>query len=230
LKRALETDEKVDTSALPSDFLVGYAPGQPAEALPPGEAKLIKAGSDIVFEVHYTPNGKAVMDRTKLGLVFAKGKPAKRVQTLSASNGTFKIPPQDPNFRVDASFEIRKQVTLASPHMHTRGRILNIAWFSQRRDPDAAARACLQLALAALVQPRRTDCRKGTRIEIPAHFDNSAQSENPDPTKTVIWSQQSWDEMMVGFFNLVYDADMSPKELQPEEKQTTNDKAPVASN
>jgi len=118
-----KTDEKVDTSALPSDFLVGYAPGQPAEILPLGEAKLIKAGSDIVFEVHYTPNGKAVMDRTKLGLVFAKGKPAKRVQTLSASNGTFRIPPQDPNFRVDASFEIRKEVILASlhPHMHTRG-------------------------------------------------------------------------------------------------------------
>ena len=50
-------DEKVDTSALPSDFLVGYAPGQPAEILQPGQGKLIKAGSDIVFEVHYTPNG-----------------------------------------------------------------------------------------------------------------------------------------------------------------------------
>ena len=68
-----KTDEKVDTSALPSDFLVGYAPGQPAEILPPGEAKLIKAGSDIVFEVHYTPNGKAVMDRTKLGPGFCQG-------------------------------------------------------------------------------------------------------------------------------------------------------------
>ena len=48
-----------------------------------------------------------------------------------------------------------------------------------------------------------------------------------DPTKTVIWGQQSWDEMMVGFFNLVYDsADMPPKDLQPEEKQATNDKSP----
>jgi hypothetical protein len=71
-------DENVDTSALPSDFLVGYAPGQPAEILPAGEAKLVKAGSDIVFEVHYTPNGKAGMDRTKLGLVFAKEPPKKR--------------------------------------------------------------------------------------------------------------------------------------------------------
>ena len=87
-----KTDEKTDTSALPSDFLVGYAPGQPAEMLQPGQGKLIKPGSDIVFEVHYTPNGKAVMDQTKLGLVLARETPKDRVQTLSASNGTFKIP------------------------------------------------------------------------------------------------------------------------------------------
>jgi len=203
--------------------------------LPLGEAKLIKAGSDIVFEVHYTPNGKAVMDRTKLGLVFAKGKPAKRVQTLSASNGTFKIPPQDPNFRVDASFEIRKEVTLASlhPHMHTRGKDFEYRLVF----PNGETRTLLRVPAynwhwqlwynleEPIVLP------EGTRIECTAHFDNSAHNpENPDPTKTVIWGQQSWDEMMVGFFNLVYDADMPPKDLQPEEKQATNDKAPVASN
>src|SRR6267143_1618071 len=80
-----KVDEKTDTSALPSDFLVGYAPGQPAEILHPGEGKLIKAGSDIVFEVHYTPNGKPTTDQTKLGLVFTKTPPNERVLTLSAS-------------------------------------------------------------------------------------------------------------------------------------------------
>jgi hypothetical protein len=71
---------------------------------------------------------------------------------------------------------------------------------------------------------------KGTKIECTAHFDNSARNpENPDPTKTVIWGQQSWDEMMVGFFNLVYDANMSPKELQPQKKEDASDKAPIAS-
>jgi len=119
-----KTDEKTDTSALPSDFLVGYAPGQPAEMLQPGQGKLIKPGSDIVFEVHYTPNGKAVMDQTKLGLVLARETPKDRVQTLSASNGTFKIPPGDPDYRVDASFEVARQVVLSAlhPHMHTRGK------------------------------------------------------------------------------------------------------------
>jgi hypothetical protein len=218
-----KTDDSVDTSALPSDFLVGYAPGQPAEILAAGQAKLIKAGSDIVFEVHYTPNGKAVMDRTKLGLVFAKEPPTKRVQTLSASNGTFKIPPGDSNYRVDASFAIRKPVTLASihPHMHARGKDFEYRVVF----PNGETRTILRVPQYNwhwqlwynLAEP--IDLPPGARIECTAHFDNSANNpENPDPTKTVIWGQQSWDEMMVGFFNLVYDPKISPKDLLPEKK------------
>jgi hypothetical protein len=230
-----KTDEVVDTSALPSDFLVGYAPGQPAEILQPGEAKLIKAGSDIVFEVHYTPNGKAVMDRTKLGLVFAKERPAKRVQTLSAVNGIFKIPPGDPNYRVDASFEIRKPVTLASihPHMHARGKDFEYRVVF----PNGETRTILRVPQYNwhwqlwynLAEP--IDLPPGARIECTAHFDNSRNNpENPDPTKTVIWGQQSWDEMMVGFFNLVYDPKISPNDLLPEKKVAASSKTPPASN
>ncbi|MGD0515305.1 MAG: thiol-disulfide isomerase [Terriglobales bacterium] len=231
-----EKDGKADTSALPSDFLVGYAPGQPAEILQPGQGKLIKAGSDIVFEVHYTPNGKPVMDRTKLGLVLAKEVPKDRVQTLSAVNGTFKIPPGDPNYRVDASFEVAHEVTLAAlhPHMHTRGKDFEYRLVF----PNGETRTLLRVPAynwhwqlwynleEPIVLP------KGTKIECTAHFDNSPDNpENPDPTKTVIWGQQSWDEMMVGFFNLVYDAKVAPKDLIPEKKAANSaDKASVASN
>ena len=225
-----KTDENVDTSARPSDFLVGYAPGQPAEILPAGEAKLIKAGSDIVFEVHYTPNGKAVMDRTKLGLVFAKEPPKKRVQTLSATNGTFKIPPGDPNYRVDSSFEIRQPVTLASihPHMHARGKDFEYRVVF----PNGETRTILRVPKYNwhwqhwynLAEP--IDLPPGARIECTAHFDNSANNpENPDPTKTVIWGQQSWDEMMVGFFNLVYDPKIRPQDLLPGKKDIAKGKA-----
>ena len=231
-----KADEKNDASALPSDFLVGYAPGQPAEILQPGQGKLIKAGSDIVFEVHYTPNGKAVMDQTKLGLVLAKEKPKTRVQTLSASNGTFKIPPGDPDYRVDASFEVAKQVTLAAlhPHMHTRGKDFEYRLVF----PNGETRTILQVPAYNWHWQLWYDLQepivlpKGTKIECTAHFDNSAKNpENPDPTKTIIWGQQSWDEMMVGFFNLVYDADMSPKELLPDKKEVKDEKttSPVAS-
>src|SRR5580692_10214358 len=113
-----KTDEKTDASALPSDFLVGYAPGQPAEILHPGEGKLIKAGSDIVFEVHYTPNGKPTTDQTKLGLVLAKTPPKDRVLTLSASNGTFKIPPGAPDYKVDATLKCAR-TSRSWPYIHT---------------------------------------------------------------------------------------------------------------
>ena len=73
------------------------------------------------------------------------------------------------------------------------------------------------------------DLPPGARIDCIAHFDNSGNNpENPDPTKTVIWGQQSWDEMMVGFFNLVYDPGISPKELLAEKKVAANSKAPIA--
>jgi mono/diheme cytochrome c family protein len=217
-----KVDEKVDASALPSDFLVGYAPGQPAEILHPGEGKLIKAGSDIVFEVHYTPNGTATTDQTKLGLVFTKAPPKERVLTLSASNGTFKIPPGDPNYEVDATFSVRKDVKLVGlhPHMHSRGK----AFEYRLVFPDGRKETILSVPSYNwhwqlwynLAEP--IDLPQGTKIECSAHFDNSPNNpENPDPTKAVIWGQQSWDEMMVGFFNLKFDAKMPAKELTVEE-------------
>ena len=218
-----KSDEKTDRSALPSDFLVGYAPGQPAEILSPGQAKLIKAGSDIVLEVHYTPTGKATTDRTRVGIVFAKEPPKDRVLTLSASNGTFKIPPGDPNHRVDASFEVRRDVKLASlhPHMHMRGKDFEYRLVF----PNGETRTILRVPAYNwrwqlwynLAEPIALPT--GTKIECTAHFDNSPNNpENPDPTKAVIWGQQSWDEMMVGFFNLKFDANMSPKELTAQER------------
>jgi hypothetical protein len=221
-----KADEKTDTSALPSDFLVGYAPGQPAEILQPGQGKLIKAGTDIVFEVHYMPNGKATSDRTKLGLIFTKEPPKERVLTLSASNGTFKIPPGAANYQVDASFDVVKDVKLAGvhPHMHTRGKDFEYRVIF----PDGKTETILKVPAYNwrwqlwynFTEPMTLP--KGTRIECTAHFDNSANNpENPDPTKTVIWGQQSWDEMMVGFFNLVFDAKMAAKEIRPPAKTET---------
>jgi hypothetical protein len=216
-------DEKNDTSALPSDFLVGYAPGQNAEILQPGQAKLIKAGSDIVLEVHYTPTGKATTDQARVGIVFAKEKPKERVLTLSAVNGTFKIPPGDPNYKVDADFEVPHDVRLVSlhPHMHTRGKDFEYRLVF----PDGKTQTLLKVPAYnwhwqlwyTLDSP--ITLPKGTKIECTAHFDNSPDNpENPDPTKTVIWGQQNSDEMMVGFFNLLFDANLPAKDLLPHPK------------
>ena len=211
-------DEPVDTSALPSDFLVGYAPGQPPEMLPPGQAKLIKAGSDLVLEIHYTPNGTASTDRSKFGLVFAKEPPKERVLTLSATNGTFKIPPGAPDYRVDSEFEVGTDVKLASlhPHMHGRGKDFEYRVVYPSGETETLLRVPhynwhwqLWYNLSKpVVLP------KGTKIQCTAHFDNSPNNpDNADPTKEVAWGDQSWDEMMVGFFNLEFDAQVPVKDI-----------------
>lgn len=212
-------DAAVDTSALPSDFLVGYAPGQPAEILPPGQAKLIKAGSDLVLEIHYTTNGMAATDRaSKFGLVFARETPKERVLTLSATNGTFKIPAGDANYRVDSLFEMGSTVKLASlhPHMHGRGKDFEYRVVYPTGETQTLLRVPRynwQWQLwYNLEQP--IVLPKGTKIECTAHFDNSPNNpDNADPTKDVVWGDQSWDEMMVGFFNLVFPAQMPVRDI-----------------
>jgi type 1 glutamine amidotransferase len=209
-----------DTSKLPSDFLVGYAPGQPPEKFESGQAKLIRAGSDIILQVHYTTNGTPGTDRTRIGLVFAKEPPAKRVFTVSATNGKFRIPAGAPNHQVEAEFELGSAVTLYGlhPHMHGRGKD-----FEYRvKYPDGETRTLLKVPnyratwqlWYELSEPLALP--KGARIQCTAHFDNSPNNElNPDPTKDVVWGDQSWDEMMVGFFNVVFDASMPLKDLFP---------------
>ncbi|HTZ56931.1 MAG TPA: cytochrome c [Acidobacteriaceae bacterium] len=221
-----KTGEKAAKDDVPSDWLVGYAPGQPPDMFEPGQAKLIPAGSDIVLELHYMPEGKATTDQSNLGLVLAKEPPAERVMTLSAGNEKFSIPPGDPNYRVDASFTFRREVTLLGmhPHMHMRGKDMSYRLVF----PDGTTRDILNVPhynwrwqlwynlAKPIVLPA------GTRVECTAHYDNSANNpENPDPTKTVTWGQQSFDEMMVCFFNVAFPAGTPSKELLPATKVET---------
>jgi len=223
-------DANTDTSELPSDFLVGYAPGQPPERFEPGQAKLIRAGSDIIIQVHYTTDGKTSTDRTRVGLVFAKQPPQRRVFTVSATNGKFKIPPGAPNHKVDAEFELGAAVTLYGlhPHMHGRGKD-----FEYRvKFPSGETRTLLSVPNYRATWQLWYDLAepialpKGTKIECTAHFDNSPNNPlNPDPTKEVMWGDQSWEEMMVGFFNVVFDAKMPLKELFPPTRKPRADVA-----
>jgi hypothetical protein len=220
----------VDTSELPSDFLVGYAPGQPPEQFTPGQAKLIRGGSDIILQVHYTTDGRPSQDRTRIGLVFAKETPERRVFTVSATNGKFRIPAGDANYRVDAEFELGSAVTLYGlhPHMHGRGKDFEY----RLRMPGGATTTLLRVPnyratwqlWYELAEPMALP--KGAVIACTAHFDNSVNNPlNPDPSKEVGWGDQSWDEMMVGFFNVVFDARMPLKELFPPARKPRADVA-----
>ncbi len=219
-KAAAKDDaDKGGGADIPSDWLVGYAPGQTPDIYKNGQAKLIPAGSDIVLEIHYMPNGKtATTDQSRLGLVLAKGPVTQRAMTLSADNDKFKIPPGDPNYKVDASYTVPEDMTLVGmhPHMHLRGKDAQyrIVFPDGKRDtllnvPNFTWRWQLWYNLAEPIK-----MPKGTRIECTEHFDNSAgNKENPDPTKTIGWGQQTTDEMMVCMFNVVFDAKFTTQQI-----------------
>jgi hypothetical protein len=194
------------------DILVGEAPGDIPLVLPPGVAKRLPAGADLIWQMHYTPNGKEGKDRSQLGLIFYKEKePPKRVaQTLGITNGGFAIPPGANNHLVESEWVFRRDALLLSfmPHMHLRGKD-----FEYRAEyPDGRKETILsvphydfawqtQYRLAApLLLP------KGTKIHCTAHFDNSADNPaNPDPKKEVTWGEQTWEEMMIGWIDYVWE-------------------------
>jgi hypothetical protein len=213
-----------NTSGGGSDILLVYTPGMIPEIWRPGLAKLVKAGSDLVFQVHYTPNGKPASDLSKIGLVLAKEKPAERALTLSAYKLDFRIPPQDPNYRVDAKAMLPNGGEILSlfPHVHLRGR----AFEYRAVYPDGTSEILLRvprydfywqldykLATPVKLPP-------GSRMECSAWYDNSPNNpRNPDPTAEIRFGEQSREEMMFGFFDVVIPAEMTTQEfLRPRPK------------
>ncbi len=186
--------------------LVGYAPGDMPSVFPPGVAKRIPAGSDLLFEIHYTPVGRLRFDRSRVGLIFARGPVTHEAITKGIPQRTLRIPPGVSNFEVRAAHTFPKDVRLLSlmPHMHLRGKDFQYT----ARYPDGTSEVLLSVpsydfgwqSVYRLAEPKRLP--RGTRIECLAHFDNSAANPaNPDPTRTVTWGDQVWDEMMIGYLD-----------------------------
>lgn len=209
-------------------ILGGYAPGwNPGEAnFPADQAMFIEAGSTVVFEVHYTTNGTPTSDTPKLGIVYLDGEPATRRLGSAVVNGDFEIPPHAANHRVDAAIAIEHDVRLLSltPHMHLRGKSFEMrAVF-----PDGRTQVLLSVPrydfnwqlTYYLEAPMSLPA--GTIIEGTAHFDNSSGNpHNPDPSSPVQWGDQSWEEMMIGFFDVEVDPELDPESIfGPVERET----------
>lgn len=203
--------------SIPPELLIGWAPGLPPTECAPGEAKLIKAGSDIVLQFHYTPNGTATSDISKVGLIFAKEPPKRRVMTMSAMNAFLKIPPNNPNYETHSQITLKEDVNLVSlmPHMHLRGKDFEF----RAVYPTGETQTLLKVAYdfnwqLSYVEDKPLLLPKNTRIECTAHYDNSANNKyNPDPSKEVRWGDQTFEEMMIGFFDVSFPAKMDAKDL-----------------
>jgi len=195
-----------------SDLLLVYAPGSSPDQWPDGMAKFVPAGSDLVFQVHYTTNGTADEDKTAIGLVFAKTAPKQRVITLQLNNHALIIPPGAPDFRVEVEGTLPNDATLLSlfPHMHLRGKRFGYDIVHDDGSAEILLRVNYhfhwQLSYK-LAEPRVL--KAGTKLRAIAWYDNSKNNpHNPDPEKTVTWGDQTSDEMMVGFFDVAIPAAM----------------------
>ena len=198
------------------ELLLGYEPGYRPLAWGAGRAKLLPKGADIVFEMHYTANGTALADQSELGIYFAKEPPRERVLTITPADTAFAIPPGDGNFPSSTSATLNRELTLLSlqPHMHLRGKSYRI----QALYPDGRRESLIDVprydfnwqTTYFLKEPKRLP--KGTVLECLAHFDNSPNNRfNPDPSQTVRWGDQSWEEMNIGFMEVVFPAAGDPE-------------------
>ena len=198
--------EQAEAHATTSDMLLVYAPGSEPDRWPEDMAKYIPAGSDLVFQMHYTTNGHAAGDQTGIGLVFARRPPKQRVLTLQLDNHSFVIPPRTDDYRVDVSGTLPNDCTLLSffPHMHLRGKRFEYNILHDDGSVETLLRVNYhfhwQLSYR-LAQPRFL--KAGIRLQAVAWFDNSEDNpHNPDPNRAVTWGGQTYDEMMVGFFDV----------------------------
>ncbi|HYL85143.1 MAG TPA: thiol-disulfide isomerase [Candidatus Angelobacter sp.] len=208
-----------------SDILLVYAPGSSPDEWPGSMAKFVPARSDLVFQIHYTASGHATSDQPSIGLIFSKQPPAQRVLTLQLTNDHFLIPPGDPNYRVEARGTLPNDGTLLSffPHMHLRGKRFEYNLIRRNKDARGGPAYEIEPLLRVnyhfhwqmsyrLSQPRVLQA--GTELQAVAWYDNSEKNpHNPDPGAAVRWGEQTYEEMMVGFFDVAVPAGMDKQQF-----------------
>lgn len=197
-------------------FFASGLPGEELFSFAPGTAKRLPRGSTLRFQIHYTPDGTAREDLTRLGLVFAKQdeKVEREARTVALHNVRFRIPAGAPSHEVRAKYDVKKDLILGglTPHMHVRGKTFRylLLYPDGRHEPllsisawDFDWQATYRLAKPMLIPA-------GSKIMGIATYDNSEKNKsNPDPTREVHFGEQTWDEMMIGYLDVV---DATPEE------------------
>jgi len=188
-------------------------------------AQLIPAHTDLVVQLHHTPNGKEVTDVTRIGFTLAKERPQRRFITYSAqppaitNREIFRIPAGDPNWKsppVDGVFRVDAELVWFLPHMHLRGKDMTYSLTY----PGGKSEIVLNVPKYDFQWQIGYDAAspipvtRGTRLHVEAHYDNSVNNQaNPDPARDVYGGTQTWEEMMVPFFGVVVDARVDPRRV-----------------
>ena len=198
-------------SAVPQPQRLGsslavFAGGTDPLVFPSGAARRMRAGSMLLFEIHYITGGTPARDRTRLGLRFASQPPKDEIQAVAMSNSSFVIPPGHPDYVVQAraAFDRPLKIWSILPHMHLRGKSFEYRLVY----PDGRSEIVLSVprydshweTSYAFAEPLIVPV--GTFFEATAHFDNSAGNRaNPDPSKEVRWGWDPSQEMMFSYIS-----------------------------
>jgi peroxiredoxin len=206
-----------DLIGVPSRILLaGTAPGNPPTVLPEGMAVRVPAGAKLLFEMHYTAVGREVEDRSAIGLIFSEPEDVQHEAfTGLAINTEFEIPAGAADHEVESWFRFPRDGLLVHlmPHMHLRGKSFRYELVY----PDGRTETLLDIPRYDFnwqnsyyfVEPKRVP--KGTKMHCIARFDNSPDNlANPDPTQPVRWGEQTWEEMMIGWFAWAPITDRTP--------------------
>jgi hypothetical protein len=203
------------------DVLGVWAVGTPPTVYPEGMGRWLRKGQQLRTNLHYHPNGKPATDQTRVGLYFGKGELKKEVASALAGDLTFQIPPRAKNHEMRAVYVVDQDSTVVSyfPHMHLRGKDMTItAAFPDGRKQTLISVPAYDFNWQLFYYPtEQISLPRGTRVDIVAHYDNSADNpNNPDPDRAVTFGEQSTDEMMFGMIEFVAKDGISPVPVTPE--------------
>jgi hypothetical protein len=194
---------------VPGASIAGFVPNRMGQTYPEGIASRIPAGADIEAQLHYTAIGERVTDRSRWGVILAKAPPSKLRKTGGGAVAALKfvIPPMHPNHEVRGALTIDRDTYLHTmmPHMHVRGKDAKYTVIYLGRKvvalwvPKYDFNWQLRYELAEpIFMP------KGSTLEVIFHYDNSPNNKyNPDPTAEVRFGEQTWEEMMLGYYNTI---------------------------
>lgn len=201
-----------------SDILAIYTPGAPIMICPEGMAKKIPAGSDLVLQMHYTSKATDTKDQTEIRMATSSERPRLRLLTLQMSNYNIRILPGERDQRFTVSGTLPQEALLVSlyPHMHLRGSGFEFQIVRGQGRIDTLLKVDSYNFYWQLSYVLKTPLKleAGTRLMWTGYFDNSADNpRNPDPDAEVTWGDQSWEEMMVGFFDVAISPDLSKEDF-----------------
>jgi len=185
-----------------------YVPGNSTLVYPEGYAKRLPKGARLRFQMHYTPNGTATEDRTRIGLVYAQQEPKHEVRVAAVANPGFRIPAGADNHQVVGNIRnvpVEIQILAFLPHMHLRGKAARydlISGGETRTMLDIPQYDFNWQLLYRYAEP--VPVKQGDTLRFTAWYDNSSGNPaNPDPTREVRWGPQTDDEMHLGYVEYI---------------------------